>query len=99
MRDVDINTLTLEQYMALTRGNNGPDVVRPEIRNNADFEIKSQFMKELRLNLYASIEDEDAYEHVQGGGSYKMEEYASCRCQSKDHSTNDPCCQEDAKVP
>ncbi|GKF78913.1 hypothetical protein Tco_0234481, partial [Tanacetum coccineum] len=31
MGEVDINTLTMEQYMALTRGNEAPGVVKPEI--------------------------------------------------------------------
>ncbi|GJR22092.1 hypothetical protein Tco_0970619 [Tanacetum coccineum] len=64
MGDIDINTLTMEQYMALIRDNNRPGVVRPEIGNDIDFEIKSQFMKELRRNLFAGTDDEDAHEHV-----------------------------------
>nr|GEU77829.1 hypothetical protein [Tanacetum cinerariifolium] len=64
MGDVEINTLTMEQYMALHRGNNRPGMVRPEILNDVDFEIKGQFIKELRLNLFAATEDEDAHEHV-----------------------------------
>ncbi|GKB79599.1 hypothetical protein Tco_0946494, partial [Tanacetum coccineum] len=52
MGDVDIDTLTMELYMALTRDNNGPGVVRPEIANNINFDIKGQFMKELRQDLY-----------------------------------------------
>ncbi|GJZ11519.1 zinc knuckle CX2CX4HX4C containing protein [Tanacetum coccineum] len=50
--------------MDLTRGNNGPGIVKPEIRNNVDFEIKSQFIKESRLNLFMGIQDKDAHEHV-----------------------------------
>nr|GFA27635.1 hypothetical protein [Tanacetum cinerariifolium] len=49
MGEMDINTLTLEQYMALTRRNHGPRVMRPEITNNVNFEIKSQFMKILGI--------------------------------------------------
>nr|GEU77827.1 hypothetical protein [Tanacetum cinerariifolium] len=41
MGNVEINTLTMEQYMDLNRGNNTPSVVRPEIGNDVDFEIKS----------------------------------------------------------
>ncbi|GJW63149.1 hypothetical protein Tco_0115033 [Tanacetum coccineum] len=51
--------------MASTRGNNRPGVVRPDIGNDIDFEIKSQFMKELRLKLFAGTGDEDAHKHVQ----------------------------------
>ncbi|GJX92763.1 lon protease 2, peroxisomal [Tanacetum coccineum] len=63
MGDIDINTLTMEQYMALIRDNIRSGVVKPEIGNDVDFEIKSQFMKELRRNLFAGTEDEDAHEH------------------------------------
>ncbi|GKF41157.1 ribonuclease H-like domain-containing protein [Tanacetum coccineum] len=51
--------------MALIRDNNRSGVVKPEIGNDANFEIKSHFMKELRRNLFAGTEDEDAHEHVQ----------------------------------
>ncbi|GJV59008.1 hypothetical protein Tco_1465108 [Tanacetum coccineum] len=50
--------------MALIRDNNRSGVVTPEIRNDVDFEITSQFMKELRRNLFTDTEDEDAHEHV-----------------------------------
>nr|GEU44557.1 hypothetical protein [Tanacetum cinerariifolium] len=52
MGTTDINTLTIEQYLALTRRDR-PDVVIPELRNDVDFEIKSHFMSELRCNLFA----------------------------------------------
>ncbi|GKB87416.1 hypothetical protein Tco_0959688, partial [Tanacetum coccineum] len=39
-------------------------VVKPEIRNDVNFEIKSYFMKQLRRNLFAGTEDEDTHEHV-----------------------------------
>nr|GEZ26238.1 hypothetical protein [Tanacetum cinerariifolium] len=45
---VDINTLTMEQYLALSRENQAPGVVKPEIEGNVNFEIKIQFMRELR---------------------------------------------------
>nr|GEU46970.1 hypothetical protein [Tanacetum cinerariifolium] len=41
MSDVNINTLTMEQYLALTRGNQAPGVVKPANGNNFNFEIKS----------------------------------------------------------
>ncbi|GJS94804.1 hypothetical protein Tco_0801772 [Tanacetum coccineum] len=37
MGDVDINTLTMERYLALTRGNQTPCMVKPEIGNNVNF--------------------------------------------------------------
>ncbi|GJU07122.1 RNA-directed DNA polymerase, eukaryota, nucleotide-binding alpha-beta plait domain protein [Tanacetum coccineum] len=64
MGDIDINTLTMEQYITLIRDNNRPGVVIPEIGNEVDFEIKSHFMKELRRNLFVGTDDEDAHEHV-----------------------------------
>ncbi|GKD67262.1 hypothetical protein Tco_1309370 [Tanacetum coccineum] len=64
MGDIDINTLTMEQYIALIRDNNRSGVVKPGIGNNVDFEIKSHFMKELRRNLFAGTEEEDAHKHA-----------------------------------
>ncbi|GJT06420.1 hypothetical protein Tco_0840882 [Tanacetum coccineum] len=40
MAKVDINTLIMEQYLALTCENQGPRVVRPKIGSNVNFEIK-----------------------------------------------------------
>ncbi|GJW91907.1 hypothetical protein Tco_0169460 [Tanacetum coccineum] len=51
----------MEQYLALTRWNKALGVVKPEIRNNINFEIKSQLMKELR----EKNKTDDAYEHVE----------------------------------
>ncbi|GJR17505.1 hypothetical protein Tco_0966032 [Tanacetum coccineum] len=39
-------------------------VIKPEIGNDVEFEINSQFMKELRGNLFTGTDDEDAHEHV-----------------------------------
>ncbi|GJR61781.1 hypothetical protein Tco_1503943 [Tanacetum coccineum] len=49
--------------MALTRRDR-PGVVIPKLGNDVDFEIKSQFLNELRCNLFACTDDEDAHEHV-----------------------------------
>ncbi|GJX97860.1 hypothetical protein Tco_0353658 [Tanacetum coccineum] len=65
MGEVDIDTLTMDQYMALTRGNQGMGFLRPEIGNNVSFEIKGQFMRELKDNTFARNHDDDAHEHVQ----------------------------------
>ncbi|GJW09053.1 hypothetical protein Tco_1571476, partial [Tanacetum coccineum] len=64
MGDLDINTLSIKQYMALTRRDR-PGVVIPVLGNDVDIEIKRQFMSELRCNLFAGTDDEDAHEHVQ----------------------------------
>ncbi|GJT24792.1 hypothetical protein Tco_0894729 [Tanacetum coccineum] len=62
--DVDINTLTIEQYMAWFQDNIRPGVVKPKIGNNVEFEINSNFMRELRRKLFKGTIDEDAHEHV-----------------------------------
>ncbi|GJU53614.1 reverse transcriptase domain-containing protein [Tanacetum coccineum] len=49
----EIDNLTMEQYLALTRGNQAPSVVKPEIGSNVTFEIKSQFMRELREDTFS----------------------------------------------
>ncbi|GJR70814.1 hypothetical protein Tco_0016879 [Tanacetum coccineum] len=41
MGDIDINTLTMEHYLALTRGNEALGVVKPEIGSNVNLKIKS----------------------------------------------------------
>jgi hypothetical protein len=48
MGDVHIDTLTLEEYLALTQEEQGPCLVRPIIRADVQFEIKTQFINELR---------------------------------------------------
>ncbi|GJW86831.1 hypothetical protein Tco_0162171 [Tanacetum coccineum] len=44
MAGADINTLTMEQYLTLSRENQAPGMVKPEIGGSVNFEIKSQFM-------------------------------------------------------
>ncbi|GJW15992.1 serine--tRNA ligase-like protein [Tanacetum coccineum] len=63
MGEVDIDTLTKEQYMALNRGNQAPCMVKPTIGNNVNFEIKSQFMRELREDTFSRNKNNDAHEH------------------------------------
>ncbi|GKA17657.1 hypothetical protein Tco_0697494 [Tanacetum coccineum] len=41
MAEGEIDNLTKEQYLALTRGNQAPGVVKPEIGGNVNFEIKN----------------------------------------------------------
>ncbi|GKE38830.1 hypothetical protein Tco_1462235 [Tanacetum coccineum] len=65
MGDADINTLMMEQYLASTRENQVPSVVKPEIGNNFKFEIKGQFMRELRENTFFGNKNDDAHEHVE----------------------------------
>ncbi|GJS12169.1 hypothetical protein Tco_0368965 [Tanacetum coccineum] len=65
MAEGEIDNLTMEQYLALTRGNQAPGVVKPEIRGNVNFEIKSQFMRELREDTFSGNKNDDAHEHVE----------------------------------
>ncbi|GJU05357.1 hypothetical protein Tco_1121787 [Tanacetum coccineum] len=64
MAGVDIKTLTMEQYLVLARGNQAPGVVKPEIRGNVNFKIKSQFMRELREDTFSENKNKDAHDHV-----------------------------------
>ncbi|GJT61700.1 hypothetical protein Tco_1005233 [Tanacetum coccineum] len=64
MGAIDINTLTVEQYLPLTRRDR-PCVVIPKLGNDVDFKIKIQFLSELRCNFFAGTDDEDAHEHLQ----------------------------------
>ncbi|GKB44459.1 hypothetical protein Tco_0889401 [Tanacetum coccineum] len=49
--DVDISMLTIEQYLALIQDNNRLGIVKPEISNDVEFKINSNFMRELRRKL------------------------------------------------
>ncbi|GJR66910.1 hypothetical protein Tco_0012975 [Tanacetum coccineum] len=59
-----IMTETMEQYMSKTRGNYGSGVVRLKINDKTHFELKGQFLKELRENTFSGSEHEDANEHI-----------------------------------
>ncbi|GKB51006.1 hypothetical protein Tco_0901759, partial [Tanacetum coccineum] len=50
--DVDISTLTIEQYLALIQDNNRPAIVKSKIGDDVEFEINSNFMRELRRKLF-----------------------------------------------
>ncbi|GJY91038.1 hypothetical protein Tco_0506234 [Tanacetum coccineum] len=65
MAEGEIDNLTMEQYIALTRGNQAPGVVKLEIGGNVNFEIKSQFMRELREDTFSGNKNNDAHEHVE----------------------------------
>ncbi|GJW02017.1 retrovirus-related pol polyprotein from transposon TNT 1-94 [Tanacetum coccineum] len=61
----EIMTETMEQYMSKTRGNYGSGVVRPKINDKTHFELKGQYLKELRENTFSGSEHEDANEHIE----------------------------------
>ncbi|GJY77121.1 hypothetical protein Tco_0482237 [Tanacetum coccineum] len=54
----------MEQYLALSRENQAPGVVKPGIGGNVNFEIKSQFMRELKEDTFSDNKNEDAHDHV-----------------------------------
>ncbi|GJU45753.1 hypothetical protein Tco_1203019 [Tanacetum coccineum] len=58
-------TETMEQYMSKTRENYGSGVTRPTINHDTPFELKGQFLKELRNNTFSGSEHEDANEHIE----------------------------------
>ncbi|GKD26411.1 hypothetical protein Tco_1232625, partial [Tanacetum coccineum] len=64
MEGVDVDTLTMEQYLALSRENQAPGVVKPEIEGNVNFKIKSQFMRELREDTFSGNKNEDFHNHI-----------------------------------
>ncbi|GJY06815.1 ribonuclease H-like domain-containing protein [Tanacetum coccineum] len=55
--DVDINTLTIEQYLAWVQDDIRPGVLKPKISNDVEFEINSNFMRELRANFHKHLND------------------------------------------
>nr|GEX76047.1 hypothetical protein [Tanacetum cinerariifolium] len=64
MVEVEIHNFIMEQYLTLTRGNQAPGVVKPEIGGNMNFKIKSQFMRELREDTFSGNKNGDDHEHV-----------------------------------
>ncbi|GKC31841.1 hypothetical protein Tco_1039135 [Tanacetum coccineum] len=56
---------TMEQYMSKTRTDYGSGVARPKYDNKDQFELKGQFLKELRENTFSGSDNEDANEHIE----------------------------------
>ncbi|GJS33720.1 hypothetical protein Tco_0532102 [Tanacetum coccineum] len=57
-------TKTMEQYMSKTRENYRSGVTRPTINQDSPFELKGQFLKELRDNTFSGSEQEDENGHI-----------------------------------
>ncbi|GJV32261.1 DNA-directed DNA polymerase [Tanacetum coccineum] len=55
---------TMEQYMSKTRDDYGSGVARPKIKDKDNFELKGQFLKELRTNTFSDSDHEDENEHI-----------------------------------
>nr|GEY00865.1 hypothetical protein [Tanacetum cinerariifolium] len=62
--EINIETLTLEQYLALDHNNTRGGIKRPKIGKNVEFEIKGQFLRELREYTFSVKETKDANEHI-----------------------------------
>ncbi|GKE29352.1 hypothetical protein Tco_1444736, partial [Tanacetum coccineum] len=56
---------TMEHYMIKTRDDYGSGVVMPKIKDKDNFELKGQFLKELRTNTSSGSDQEDANEHIE----------------------------------
>ncbi|GKA72158.1 putative ribonuclease H-like domain-containing protein [Tanacetum coccineum] len=50
--------------MSKTRADYGSGVARPKIEDKDNFELKGQFLKELRTNTFSGSDHEDANEHI-----------------------------------
>ncbi|GKB48992.1 hypothetical protein Tco_0899745, partial [Tanacetum coccineum] len=59
--EIDIETLTLEQYLALNLNNTRRRISNPE---DATFEIKGQFLRELCKTTFSGSSTENAIEHI-----------------------------------
>ncbi|GJV53922.1 homeodomain-like protein [Tanacetum coccineum] len=56
---------TMEQYMSKTRADYGSGGSRPKIEDNDNFELKCQYLKELRTNSFSGSYHEEANEHIE----------------------------------
>ncbi|GJR61847.1 homeodomain-like protein [Tanacetum coccineum] len=56
---------TMEQYMSKIRADYGSGVARPKIEDKDNFELKGQFLKELRTNTFSGSDHEDANKHIE----------------------------------
>ncbi|GJS25227.1 hypothetical protein Tco_0453859 [Tanacetum coccineum] len=55
----------MEGYMTKTREDYGLGIARPKINDKAHFELKGQFLKELRENTNSGSDNEDVNEHIE----------------------------------
>ncbi|GKD54069.1 hypothetical protein Tco_1287456 [Tanacetum coccineum] len=56
---------TMEQYMRKTGVDYGSGIARPKIEDKDSFELKGQFLKELRDNTFSGSDHKDANEHIE----------------------------------
>ncbi|GJS90034.1 hypothetical protein Tco_0772670 [Tanacetum coccineum] len=65
INDIDIEMLTLEQYLAQNYNNTEVGVKRHVNEKNVYFEIKDQLLREIRDNTFSRNKTKDAIEHLQ----------------------------------
>nr|GEX46062.1 hypothetical protein [Tanacetum cinerariifolium] len=56
---------TMEQYMSKTQEDYESGVASPKIEDKDYFELKGQFLKELRTNTFSGLIHQDANEHIE----------------------------------
>ncbi|GJY69386.1 hypothetical protein Tco_0472368 [Tanacetum coccineum] len=56
---------TIEEYMMKTQEDYGSGIARPKIDENAHFELKGQFLKELCDNTFSGSYNDDVNEHIE----------------------------------
>ncbi|GJR73323.1 hypothetical protein Tco_0085688 [Tanacetum coccineum] len=61
----EIGEPTIEEYITKTREYYGSGIARPKIDEKAHFELKGQFLKELRDNTFSGANNADANEHIE----------------------------------
>ncbi|GKD32579.1 hypothetical protein Tco_1248088 [Tanacetum coccineum] len=65
----DIKNMTMEEYMARTRTDHGAGVIRPRIKDDISFRIKSHILKGIRETSFGVTEEEDTNEHMWHDGA------------------------------
>ncbi|GJT57287.1 hypothetical protein Tco_0992341 [Tanacetum coccineum] len=58
-------TERMAETISKTRANYGSGIARPKIDDKDHFELKGQFLKELRDNTFSGSDHEDANEHIE----------------------------------
>ncbi|GJY21067.1 hypothetical protein Tco_0393633 [Tanacetum coccineum] len=56
---------TMEEYMTKTREDYGSGIARPKFDDKARFELKGQFLKDLRDNTFSRSDNVDANEYIE----------------------------------
>ncbi|GJW63633.1 hypothetical protein Tco_0115517 [Tanacetum coccineum] len=81
--------LTMEEYMTKTREDYGSRIVRPKIDDKARFELKGQFLKELRDNTFSGSDNEDANKHIEKVNEKVYAAQVGCESCKGPHYTKD----------